>query len=295
MSNEQKELLTKLLKASQEIGRASKDNNANYIHLSVEYIQSRADENGVTFDEMIEIIENELKPKQQKVMNFGTNGCMYNCGDSCTGECNEPIPAPKQKKKNKQQELKFDKETADELYQQMKSECELPVALLTYTYRDFDGVLHPYASIPINFRDSDEINIEKMEKVKSKYGEFFMFFNNSKEGREFWKNNPITITQKQQKVMISRRVRVQAQLSKELIEEQMLVMGAEQLSYALNRQLIELWVNEMLSTRLQDLKTEQIIDPDGKSSIQMKLDLFVFNQEELNGLVAFIKNGQDII
>jgi hypothetical protein len=85
----------------------------------------------------------------------------------------------------------------NELYQQMKSECELPVALLTYTYRDFDGMLHPFASIAINFRDSDEINIEKMEKVKSKYGEFFMFFNNSKEGREFWKNNPITITQKQ--------------------------------------------------------------------------------------------------
>ena len=85
----------------------------------------------------------------------------------------------------------------NKLYQQMKSECELPVALLTYTYKDFDGVLHPFASIPINFRDSDEINIEKMEKVKSKYGEFFMFFNNSKEGKEFWKNNPITITPKQ--------------------------------------------------------------------------------------------------
>ena len=24
-------------------------------------------------------------------MNFGTNGCMYNCGDSCTGECIKPI------------------------------------------------------------------------------------------------------------------------------------------------------------------------------------------------------------
>jgi len=60
MNNEQKKLLTKLLKASQEIDRAS---NANYIHLSTEYIQSRADENGVTFYEMIEIIENELKPK----------------------------------------------------------------------------------------------------------------------------------------------------------------------------------------------------------------------------------------
>jgi hypothetical protein len=86
----------------------------------------------------------------------------------------------------------------NELYQRMKSECELPVqSHITYTYKDFDGVLHPFASIPINFRDSDEINIEKMEKVKSKYGEFFMFFNNSAEGRKFWKNNPITITQKQ--------------------------------------------------------------------------------------------------
>jgi len=85
----------------------------------------------------------------------------------------------------------------NEFYQQMKSECKLPVAQLTYTYRDFEGGLYPFAKIHINFRDSDEINIQKMEKVKSKYGEFFMFFNNSKEGREFWKNNPITITQKQ--------------------------------------------------------------------------------------------------
>ena len=83
-----------------------------------------------------------------------------------------------------------------EIYQQIKSECELPVALLTYTYKDFDGVLHPGASIAIDFRDSNEINIEKMEKVKSKYGEFFMFFNNSAEGKEFWRNNPITITHK---------------------------------------------------------------------------------------------------
>ena len=36
-----------------------------------------------------------------------------------------------------------------------------------------------------------------MEKIKSKYGEFFMFFNNSTEGKEFWKNNPITIIPKQ--------------------------------------------------------------------------------------------------
>jgi len=85
----------------------------------------------------------------------------------------------------------------NEFYQQMKSECELPVTLLTYTYKDFEGVLHSFASIHIDFRDSDEINIQKMEKVKSKYGEFFMFFNNSKEGKEFWKKQSITITTKQ--------------------------------------------------------------------------------------------------
>ena len=85
----------------------------------------------------------------------------------------------------------------NEIYQQIKSECKLPVALLGYTYKDFDGVLHPFNNISVSFRDSDEINIEKMEKIKSKYGEFFMFFNNSIEGKEFWKNNPITIIPKQ--------------------------------------------------------------------------------------------------
>jgi len=68
----------------------------------------------------------------------------------------------------------------------------LPSAQFYYTYRNFDGVLE-FGSITISFKDNDETNIEKMEKIKSKYGEFFMFFNNSTEGKECWKNNPITI------------------------------------------------------------------------------------------------------
>ena len=39
--------------------------------------------------------------------------------------------------------------------------------------------------------------LKMMEDVKSKYGDFFMFFNNSDEGKLFWKNNPIKITTKQ--------------------------------------------------------------------------------------------------
>jgi hypothetical protein len=84
----------------------------------------------------------------------------------------------------------------DEVYYQIKSECKLPVTRLTYTYKDFEGVLHPGENIFVDLKE-DEINIKMMEDVKSKYGDFFMFFNNSDEGKLFWKNNPITITTKQ--------------------------------------------------------------------------------------------------
>jgi hypothetical protein len=82
-----------------------------------------------------------------------------------------------------------------EIYFKIKQNCELPVAMLSYTYKDFDEIIHPFNTILVDFQE-DEKNIEKMENVKKKYGEFFMFFNHSDEGIEFWKNNPITITPK---------------------------------------------------------------------------------------------------
>ena len=84
----------------------------------------------------------------------------------------------------------------NEVYYQIKSECKLPMAMLTYTYKDFEGVLHLFEKIFVDLKE-DEINIKMMEDVKSKYGDFFMFFNNSDEGKLFWKNNPIKITTKQ--------------------------------------------------------------------------------------------------
>jgi len=84
----------------------------------------------------------------------------------------------------------------NEVYYQIKSECKLPMAMLTYTYKDFEGVLHPFETIFVDLKE-DESNIKMMEDVKSKYGDFFMFFNNSDEGKLFWKNNPIKITKKQ--------------------------------------------------------------------------------------------------
>jgi len=82
-----------------------------------------------------------------------------------------------------------------EIYFKIKQNCELPVAMLSYTYKDCDEIIHPFNTILVDFQE-DEKNIEKMENVKKKYGEFFMFFNHSDEGIEFWKNNPITITPK---------------------------------------------------------------------------------------------------
>ena len=95
--------------------------------------------------------------------------------------------------------------------------------------------------------------------------------------------------------MINRRVITQVQLNKELIEEQKHMLGAEELSSILNKQITKRFVDEMLSTRLQDIKTEEVIGTDGQSTTQMKLELYIFNKEELNGLVAMIKNGIEII
>lgn len=61
---EDKELVSRLLKASNEIHK-KRLGQANYIHLQAKFIQQRADEEEVTFDEMVKIIEEELKPKQR--------------------------------------------------------------------------------------------------------------------------------------------------------------------------------------------------------------------------------------
>jgi len=61
---EDMELNSRLLKAANEIHK-KKLGQANYIHLPAKFIQQRADEEGVTFDEMVKIIEEELKPNQR--------------------------------------------------------------------------------------------------------------------------------------------------------------------------------------------------------------------------------------
>ena len=61
---EQKEIVDKLSKEANEIHKKGLA-KANYIHLPAKFIQERADEEGVTFDEMVKIIEEELKPKQR--------------------------------------------------------------------------------------------------------------------------------------------------------------------------------------------------------------------------------------
>ena len=61
---EDKKIVDKLLKAANEIQK-KRLAKANYIHLPAKFIQERADEEDVTFDEMVKIIEEELKGKQR--------------------------------------------------------------------------------------------------------------------------------------------------------------------------------------------------------------------------------------
>ena len=52
-----KELVSKLLKASNEIHK-KRLGQANYIHVPAKFIQQLADEEGVTFDEMLDRLQN---------------------------------------------------------------------------------------------------------------------------------------------------------------------------------------------------------------------------------------------
>lgn len=86
---------------------------------------------------------------------------------------------------------KWNNKNMREIYLKIKEKCELPVAVLTYSYTDFEGVVQ-FGCIHVDLKE-DEKNIKRMEAIKKKYAQFFMFFNNSDEGIEFWKNNPIQI------------------------------------------------------------------------------------------------------
>ena len=57
-----KELIEKLLKVSEKINVESRRGNASYITLPYGYVEKRAQEKGVSFDEMYEIILKKLQP-----------------------------------------------------------------------------------------------------------------------------------------------------------------------------------------------------------------------------------------
>lgn len=58
-----KNLIQKLQEAS-EIILKNRTPKASYISISENFIKQQADERGVSFDEMVEIMKNELNPKK---------------------------------------------------------------------------------------------------------------------------------------------------------------------------------------------------------------------------------------
>ena len=83
------------------------------------------------------------------------------------------------------------KSNIKEIYFKIKGECELPLAQLGYTYVDFDKVIQIGRTLCVDFNE-DEKNIKQMEELSTRAG--FMFFNNSNEGKFWFKNNPIKMT-----------------------------------------------------------------------------------------------------
>ncbi len=61
---DQKKIVKNLILAAQKI-EESRISKANHIFLSEDFIQEQADKRGISFDAMIEVIENELSGKNE--------------------------------------------------------------------------------------------------------------------------------------------------------------------------------------------------------------------------------------
>lgn len=80
--------------------------------------------------------------------------------------------------------------TTREIYFKILVMSDLPQGLIGYTYVDNDGTIQVGKSVALELR-TDETTVEKsiniMKEVENIEG--FMFWNNSTEGEEFFKNN----------------------------------------------------------------------------------------------------------
>lgn len=76
------------------------------------------------------------------------------------------------------------------VYYKVYATIDLPVVLLTYSYRDFNNTIK-IDNLPLSFNNGHEFNIEKMKHVERMYGKHFMFWNNSDEAEKYWKENKI--------------------------------------------------------------------------------------------------------
>lgn len=62
------------------------------------------------------------------------------------------------------------------IYYKVKQNTKIPIYRFEYMYKDFEDKAN-VGNIDIIFSEGDESNIKKMEDVKKKYGDFFLYFN----------------------------------------------------------------------------------------------------------------------
>jgi hypothetical protein len=104
--------------------------------------------------------------------------------------------------------LRFKAETLEEhckeVYYKVKSESNLPVVKFPYTIiESYDYLqeidqyiifeINPFRCVYINFNDNDFKNIKKLINNAKSCGFYFVFFNNSNEGIEYFNTNELKI------------------------------------------------------------------------------------------------------
>jgi hypothetical protein len=93
---------------------------------------------------------------------------------------------------------------AREVYYKIYGASVLPVARVQFTTMDKDGVIQLGACVDIHFEDKitcHEANIKKMEKIEKRTN--FLFWNNSPEGDEFFKENAKALGEALAKIILS--------------------------------------------------------------------------------------------
>lgn len=95
-------------------------------------------------------------------------------------------------------------EDTREIYLKIKKESDLSFAIVGYVYKDDKGTIQIGKTLNLDFRESTIKNIMRMKAIE-KVAPKFLFWNNSEEGKAFFKENGKEIGKTMANIIINQK------------------------------------------------------------------------------------------